>query len=138
MAPPTNFDYEKYKKYRPLGFTDHPKLKVNMNFLHENYTQYVGRSKTSTDNGVMRHRVNDLRQMTTGIKQTAVSIKANIAKCKPKTHDKFKIVLMQYLELLRRAERNRQKWLKAELKAGNLANLEEIIYGQELEDVIRI
>ena len=45
---------------------------------------------------------------------------------------------MQYLELLRKAERDRQKWIKDEIRLGNTTNVNSMLVAQSLDDVIRI
>ena len=138
MAPPKDFDYAKFKKLRPSGFKEDPKLQVNMTFLHNHYIHYPKLSQASKDNKVMYDRVNMIRQMTAGLKKTRDSINATIKLCKPKTHDKFKVILVQYLELLRKAERDRQQWIKEERQLGNTKHLDEMIVGPGLDDVVRI
>ena len=86
----------------------------------------------------MRTRVNDIRQMTVGIKKTRDSINLAYKNAKSPKHDAFKAILYEYLELLRKADRDRQAWIKREAAAGNTANLEEMIYGPDLDEVVRI
>jgi hypothetical protein len=53
-------------------------------------------------------------------------------------HDKFKAVLLEYLELMRKAERDRQKWMKDEIAQGNTDNVKNLLQNPGLDDVIRI
>ena len=140
MAPPANFDYAKFKKLVPKTVVVDPKLNTNMTFLHVHYIQYPKLSKSSKVTKVMYDRVNMIRQMVPGLKKTRDNINAMFhgLKAGDKEHDKFKLVLLQYLELLRKAERDRQQWIKDELKLGNTANVKTMLQDQSLDDVIRI
>jgi hypothetical protein len=138
MPKPTNFDYAFYKKNKPKDLKDDPKVKINMDYLHVHYIHYPTLSLNSKDNKVMRDRVNDIRQMTTGLTKTRESIMLAIKNCKPGKHDAFNIILHEYLELLRKAEHDRQNWIKMERGVGNLANLNEILIEPGLDDIIRI
>ena len=138
MAKPTNFDFAFYKKNKPKDLVDDPKVKTNMDFLHAHYIDYPKLSQSSKDAKVMRTRVNDIRQMTVGLKKTRDSINLAYKNCKSPKHDAFKAILYEYLELLRKAERDRQAWIKRESAAGNTANLQEMIIGPGLDDVVRI
>lgn len=138
MAKPTNFDFAFYKKNKPKDLVDDPKVKTNMDFLHVHYIDYPRQSLNSKDAKVMRTRVNDIRQMTVGLKKTRDSINLAYKNCKSPKHDAFKAILYEYLELLRKAERDRQNWIKLERGVGNTKNLEEMIIGPSLDDVIRI
>ena len=139
MAP-KDFKYDSFKKLVPSKVPIDPKLKVNMTFLNEQYVGYPKTNKTSKDNKVMFSRVNYIRQMVPGLKKTRDNLNAMFATLKPgdKTHEKFKLVLLQYLELLRKAERDRQKWIKDERAAGNDENIKTNLEQQGLDDVIRI
>ena len=140
MAPPSNFDYDKFKKLVPKGVAIDAKLKTNMTFLHVHYIQYPKLSKTSKVTKVMYDRVNMIRQMVPGLKKTRDNINAmfHALQSGNKDHDKFKLVLLQYLELLRKAERDRQKWIKDEVGYGNTKNVDTMLKAQSLDDVIRI
>ena len=138
MAKPTNFDYAFYKKNKPKDLVDDAKTQVNMTFLHVHYIHYPTLSLNSKVDKVMYDRVNDIRQMTTGLKKTRDSIKLAIKNCKSPQHDKFKATLDDYLELLRKAERDRQNWIKIERGVGNTKHLQELIIGPDLDDVVRI
>lgn len=139
MAP-SDFNYDKFKKLVPKGVVVDPKLKTNMTFLHVHYIQYPKLSKTSKVAKVMYDRVNMIRQMVPGLKKTRDNINAMFhgLQAGNKEHDKFKLVLLQYLELLRKAERDRQQWIKNERAAGNTANVTTMLDAQSLDDVIRI
>jgi hypothetical protein len=139
MAP-SNFDYEKFKKLVPKSVVIDPKLKTNMTFLHVHYKQYPKLKKDSTVTKVMYDRVNMIRQMVPGLKKTRDNLNAMFHQLQPgnKEHDKFKLVLLQYLELLRKAERDRQQWIKDEKARGNTNNVATMLEAQSLDDVIRI
>ena len=139
MAP-TDFNYDKFKKLVPKSVVVDAKLKTNMTFLHVHYIQYPKLSKTSKVAKVMYDRVNMIRQMVPGLKKTRDNINAMFTGLQAgnKEHDKFKLVLLQYLELLRKAERDRQQWIKNERAAGNEANVKTMLEAQSLDDVIRI
>ncbi len=139
MAP-KDFKYDSFKKLVPKGVVIDPKLNTNMTFLHVHYIQYPKLSKTSKVAKVMYDRVNMIRQMVPGLKKTRDNINAMFKTLTTgdKEHDKFKLVLMQYLELLRKAERDRQTWIKAEKAAGNTENVKTMLEAQSLDDVIRI
>ena len=138
MPKPTNFDFSFYKRNKPKDLVDDPKVKINMDFLYVHYKDYPKQNLNSKDAKVMRTRMNDIRQMTVGLKKTRDSINLAIRNCKSPQHDKFKVILHDYLELLRKAERDRQNWIKIERGVGNTANLQEMIVGAGLDDVIRI
>jgi len=138
MAKPTNFDYAFYKKNKPKDLVDDPKTQVNMTFLHDHYIDYPKLDKHSKVDKVMYNRVNDIRQMTIGLKKTRDSINLAYKNAKSPKHDAFKAILYEYLELLRKAERDRQTWIKNEKAAGNTKHLDEFIFGPDLDDVIRI
>ncbi len=135
-----DFDYAKFKKLKPKDVPEITSMKTNMTFLHNHYIHYPKLSKSSKVAKVMRDRVNMLRQMVPGLKKTRDNINAMFKTLKSgdKTHDKFKLVLMQYLELLRKAERDRQKWIKDEIRLGNTTNVNSMLVAQSLDDVIRI
>ena len=86
----------------------------------------------------MRDRVNMIRQMTVGEKKTTEAVKAAIKNCKSPKHDDFKAILDEYLELLRKAERDRQNWIKIERGVGNTDNLKEMILNPGLDDPVRV
>lgn len=140
MAPPKDFDYAKFKKLVPKDVVVDAKLKVNMTFLHVHYIGYPKLSKSSKVAKVMFDRVNMVRQMVPGLKKTRDNINAmfNSLVAGNKDHEKFKVVLLGYLELLRKAERDRQKWIKDEIKLGNTTNVQTMLVAQSLDDVIRI
>ena len=140
MAPPKDFVYDNFKKLVPKGVVIDPKLKTNMTFLHVHYIAYPKTNKASKVAKDMDNRVNMIRQMVPGLKKTRDNINAmyKTLKAGDKTHDKFKIVLVQYLELMRKAERDRQKWIKDEIKLGNTNNVKVMLEAQSLDDVIRI
>ncbi len=140
MAAPKDFDYAKFKKLKPKDVVEDAKLKVNMTFLHVHYIRYPKISKSSKVADVMVERVNMIRQMVPGLKKTRDNINAmfKVLKADNKDHEKFKLVLLQYLELLRKAERDRQKWIKDEIKLGNTNNVQVLLEAQSLDDVIRI
>jgi len=138
MASPKNFDYAFYKSNKPKDLVDDPKTQVNMTFLHVHYIHYPKLDLNFKVDKVMYDRVNDIRQMTTGLKKTRDSVNTAIKNCKSPKHDKFKVILHEYLELLRKAERDRQNWIKIERGVGNTKHLPELIIGPDLDDVVRI
>jgi hypothetical protein len=140
MAPPKDFSYDKFKKLKPKSVTEPGNLKTNMTFLHNHYIHYPKLSKSSKVDKVMRDRVNMIRQMVPGLKKTRDNLNAMIdgLTAGDKDHEKFKVVLLQYLELLRKAERDRQKWIKDEIAAGNTVHVKSMLQDQSLDDVIRI
>ena len=140
MAPPKDFSYDKFKKFVPKSVVVDPKLKTNMTFLHVHYIQYPKLSKTSKVAKVMYDRVNVVRQMMPGLGKTRDNINAmfKTLKAGDEDHEKFKLVLLQYLELLRKAERDRQQWIKTERTLGNTNNVTTMLEAQSLDDVIRI
>jgi hypothetical protein len=135
-----DFDYAKFKKLVPKTIKEDAKLKTNMTFLHLHYINYPKLSKSSKVPKVMYDRANMLRQMVPGLKKTRDNVNAMFKQLKStdKVHQKFKMVLMQYLELLRKAERDRQKWIKDEIKLGNTKEIKDLIQDPGLDDVIRI
>jgi hypothetical protein len=139
MAP-KDFNYDSFKKLVPKTVPIDPKLKTNMGFLHVHYIAYPKLSKTSKVTKVMYDRVNMIRQMVPGLKKTRDNLNAMFKTLTPgdKAHEKYKLVLMQYIELLRKAERDRQKWIKDEKAAGNDENVKTMLEAQSLDDVIRI
>ena len=140
MAPPKDFDYAKFKKLVPKSVVIDPKLKTNMTFLHVHYINYPKLNKTSKVAKVMDDRVNMIRQMVPGLKKTRDNLNDLFKGLTAgnKEHDKFKLVLLQYLELLRKAERDRQQWIKDERAAGNTDNVKTMLEAQSLDDVIRV
>ncbi|MCC7358759.1 MAG: hypothetical protein IT317_04750 [Anaerolineales bacterium] len=138
MAAPKNFDPKFWKANVPKDLVVDPRTQVNMLFLHNHYIHYPTLNINSKVDKVMYDRVNDIRQLTTGIKKTSASIKLALKNCKSPKHDKFKAMLDAYLELLREAERKRQNWIKIERGVGNTKHLQELVIGPGLDDVIRI
>ena len=140
MAPPKDFDYDKFKKLVPKSVPIPGNLKTNMTFLHVHYIQYPKLSKSSKVTKVMHDRVNMIRQMVPGLKKTRENLNTMFDSLQNgnKDHDKFKLVLMQYVELLRKAERDRQQWIKDERGLGNDTNVKSMLEAQSLDDVIRI
>ncbi len=140
MAPPKDFDYDKFKKLVPKSVTIPGNMKVNMGFLHAHYIHYPKLSKTSTVEKVVDTRINQIRQMVPGLKKTRDNINAIFKSLKDdnKDHAKFKLVLMQYLELLRKAERDRQQWIKDERGRGHGEKIAAQLEAQGADDVIRI
>jgi hypothetical protein len=140
MAPPKDFDFDKFKKLVPKSVAIPSNMKTNMTFLNVHYIHYPKLSKSSKVQKVMDERVNQIRQMVPGLKKTRDNINTMFDALKPnnKEHDKFKLVLMQYLELLRKAERDRQQWIKDERDLGNGENVKTNLEAQGADDVIRI
>jgi hypothetical protein len=148
MATPKDFKYDSFKKLKPKSVVEPGNLKTNMTFLHNHYIHYPKLSKTkyasvkdATKLSKLKHdRVNMLRQMVPGLKKTRDNVNAmlNSLTSGDKDHDKFKVVLMGYLELLRKAERDRQKWMKDEIALGNAENVKSLLQNPGLDDVIRI
>ena len=135
-----DFNYDSFKKLVPKTITINPSMKTNMTFLHVHYIAYPKLSKTSKVTKVMYDRVNMIRQMVPGLKKTRDGINELFKQIKTtdKEHVKFQAVLMAYLELLRKAERDRQKWIKDEVGYGNDTNVTTMLKQQDLDDVIRI
>ncbi len=140
MAPPKDFDYAKFKKLVPKSVPIDAKLQTNMTFLHVHYIQYPKLSKSSKVAKVMYDRINMIRQMVPGLKKTRDNLNAMFKSLKGdnKDHEKFKLVLLQYLELMRKAERDRQQWIKDERKLGNTVNIKSMLEDQGADDVVRI
>lgn len=137
---PTNFKYEWWTAHMTKGFVEEPKFKTRLMFLDIAYNHYKTLDKNSKDDGVMRDRVNQLRQMVAGLKETKVAIdlmlKKKIGKGAP---DAPTIVALKtYLELMRKAEIERQNWIKIERGVGNTKHLDEILIGPGLDDVVKI
>ena len=100
-----------------------------MDFLHRHYIHYPTMDINSKDDAVMRNRVNYIRQMTVGVKATKKSVDATIKNCAALIHADDKVALKQYLVLLKKAEDDRQNWIKIERGVGNTKHLEELIMG---------
>lgn len=136
MGKLSDLSYSGFKKHIPKDIQPDPKLKVNMEFLHVHYVAYTKASKAKDH----RTRINNLRQMVAGIKKSRASINGMYDQCQKgdEKHDKFKLILVEYLELMRDAEKDRQKWIKEELKAGHNAEVDEILTGPGLDKLIPI
>ena len=135
---PTDFESDWWKNNKPKSLKEDSKLMVNMEFLHRHYINYPRVDINSTNDKVMTDRVNYIRQMTVGIKKTKLSVDATIKNCAALLHDNDKVALKHYLVLLKKAEMDRQNWIKIERGVGNTKHLEELIIGPGLDDVIRI
>jgi hypothetical protein len=136
MAKPKDLNPAFFKKNAPKGLQIDPKTAVYLEFIYVHYTHYPKLSANSKDPKVMRDRVNQIRQMTVGLKKASVAMNAAIKTCKDtKVRDEF---LMPYLELLRTAERDRQNWIKIERGVGNTDNLQEMLMAQSLHTLVRI
>jgi hypothetical protein len=96
---------------------------------------YSRRDLKSTDQAVMRDRINDLRQLSAGIKKSAAAINAALKDPKNKKNEDGVAFLYAYLEVLRAAERDRQNLISKEKAAGNTKAIDEILKG---DSVIRI
>ncbi|MEO6061772.1 MAG: hypothetical protein ABIQ99_07540 [Thermoflexales bacterium] len=135
---PTNLDPAWWDKNKTKGFVEDPKFKTRLLFLNNHYIQYPKYDINSKDSKVMRDRVNMIRQMVAGLKETKVAID-NMLKKKtgPGAPDAPTIVALKtYLELMKKAEMERQNWIKIERGVGNTANLQEMVIGPGLDDVI--
>lgn len=134
---PTNFDYAWWQSHKTAGFEEDPKFKTRLMFLHIAYTHYKTLNKNSKDAGVMRDRVNQIRQMVAGLKETKVAIdnmlKKKIGKGAP--DEPTRAAFKKYIELMRSAEIERQNWIKIERGVGNTDNLQEMVIGAGLEKV---
>lgn len=87
-----------------------------MLFLHINhYTHYPKLDINSKDTKVMYDRVNMIRQMVAGIKESKTAIENTIKKC---SDANTKIALKHDFELLKIAEMDRQNWIKIERGCG--------------------
>ena len=106
-----------------------------MMFLHNHYVQYPKYDINSKDAKVMRDRVNMIRQMVAGIKESKVAIQNTIKNCGDAD---TKVALKHYLELLKIAELDRQNWIKIERGVGSSENLQEMIIGPGLEKKIDV
>ena len=139
MAKPKDLNGKFWTSNKPKDLEVTGNVALFLDFVYKHANAYKKLNAKSTDSKIMRDRVNNIRQMTAGIKKSSAAMNEAIKNCKSPQHDKFKIeVLMTYLELLRKAERDRQAWIKAERAAGNTANIKEILEAQSLDDVIRI
>jgi hypothetical protein len=97
--------------------------------------------KDATRLSKLKHdRVNMLRQMVPDSEKTRDNVNAmpGSLTAGDQDRDKFKVVHMQSLELLRKAERDRQKWIKDEIALGNTENAKSLLQSPGLDDVIRI
>ena len=135
---PTNFDYAWWEKNKTKGFVEDPKFKTRLMFLQVAYTHYKTLDVNSKVDKVMTDRANQIRQMVAGLKETKVAInnmlKKKIGKDAP---DAPTIVALKtYLELMKKAEMERQNWIKIERGVGNTAHLQELVIGPGLDDVI--
>ncbi len=137
---PSNLDPAWWDKHKTKGFVEDPKFKSRLLFLYNHYIQYPKYDINSKDSKVMRDRVNMIRQMVAGLKETKVAID-NMLKIKtgPSAPDAPTVeALKQYLVLMRKAEMDRQNWIKIERGVGNTANLQEMIIGPSLDGEIKI
>ena len=134
---PTTLDYKWWESHKPkTGVTEDPKFKTRLMFLEVAHSHYKKLDKKSKDAAVLRDRVNQLRQMVAGLKETRVALNNMVKTC---TDPDTKLALYVYYDLLRAAEKDRQQWLKDERKIPEqAANLKEIIDGPGLDAVIVI
>ena len=133
---PKNFEYAWWQSHKPSkGVTEDPKFKSRMEFLRVHHIAYPKYDHNSKDVKIMYDRVNMLRQMVAGLKETKVAIDNMLKTC---TDDPTKVALVGYLELMRAAERDRQNWIKIERGLGNQANLKTLLEDPGLDDLIRI
>ena len=134
---PTNLDPAWWDKNKTKGFVEDPKFKTRLLFLYNHYIQYPKYDINSKDSKVMRDRVNMIRQMVAGLKETKVAINNMLKLTGKAAPDAPTIVALKtYLELMKKAEMERQNWIKIERGVGNTANLQEMVIGPGLDDVI--
>jgi len=133
---PTNLDPTWWKANMTKGFKEDPKLQVNLLFAYNHYKHYPTLNINSKDDKVMYDRVNMIRQLSTGIKKSRDSVKASIKNAKGSAQDPDKAALQHYLELLKRAEDDRQNWIKIERGVGNTKHLDEFVIGPGLDERI--
>jgi hypothetical protein len=126
---PKDFNPAWWNTNKPKGIKEDPKLVSRLGFLHAHYSEYPKFDINSKDNKVMRDRVNMIRQMFAGLKESKLAIENTI---KNTSDADTKVALKHYLELLKTAEMDRQNWIKIERGVGNTANLEEMILGPGL------
>ena len=133
---PKNLEYAWWTSHKPSkGVTEDPKFKSRLEFLRVHHIAYPKYDLNSKDAKIMADRVNMLRQMVAGIKETKVAIDNMYKTC---TNEYTKVALVGYLELLRAAERDRQNWIKLERGVGNTVNLKTLLENPGLDDLIRI
>lgn len=81
----------------------------------------------------MRERVNMIRQMVAGLKEGKIALENTIKTC---SDSDTKIALKHYFELMKKAEMDRQNWIKIERGVGNTENLQEMIINPGLDKQI--
>ncbi len=137
---PSNLDPAWWESHKTKGFVEDPKFKSRLMFLNNHYVQYPKYDINSKDVKVMYDRVNMIRQMVAGLKEIKVAIDNMVKKKVGAGAPDAPTVeaLKQYLVLLRKAEMDRQNWIKIERGVGNTANLQEFIIGPGLDDEIKI
>lgn len=135
VKKPTNLDPKFWKANLPKGLVVDPKIPLYLDFAHVHVLSYSKRDHKSTDEAHMRDRVNDLRQLSAGIKKSADAINAAIKDPKNKKNEDGQIFLHHYLEVLRAAERDRHRLIEQEKHAGATKAIDEILKG---DTVIKI
>jgi hypothetical protein len=135
IKKPTNLDSKFWKANLPKGVVVDAKTPTYLEFAHVHIVSYSRRDLKSTDQAVMRDRINDLRQLSAGIKKSAAAINAALKDPKNKKNEDGVAFLYAYLEVLRAAERDRQNLISKEKAAGNTKAIDEILKG---DSVIRI
>jgi hypothetical protein len=139
MAKPKDLSPAFWKSNVPKDLKVDPNTWKYLEFVHVHHIHYPKLNPNSKDSKVMYERMNQIRQMTAGLKKSAKAINDAIKACQSPKHDKFKTeVLMTYLELLRTAERDRQNWIKLERGLGNTENLKTMVQAQGLDTLVRI
>ena len=71
---PSNLDPAWWESHKTKGFVEDPKFKSRLMFLNNHYVQYPKYDINSKDVKVMYDRVNMIRQMVAGLKETKVAI----------------------------------------------------------------
>ena len=131
---PTNLDPAWWTSHKNKDQKEDSKLVSRLLFAHNHYIHYPKLDINSKDPKVMRERVNMIRQLVAGLKEGKEAIQNTIKL----TKDAYtKIALNHYLELMKKAEMDRQNWIKIERGVGNTANLEEMVIGPGLDKQIQ-
>ncbi len=133
MNKPKDFNPAWWASNKPKDVKDDPKLASRLLFLHNHYIQYPKYDINSKDKKVMYDRVNMVRQMVAGLKESKLAIQNTIKTCKDK---EAKAALAHYFELMKHAEMDRQNWIKIERGVGNTENLQQLLINPGLDKQI--
>ena len=126
---PTTLDPAWWTANKNKDQKEDPKLVSRLMFAHNHHIHYPKLNINSKDEAVMRERVNMIRQLTAGLKEGKIAVQNTIKLSKD---DATKAALKHYLELMKKAEMDRQNWIKIERGVGNTAILQELIVGPGL------